>query len=157
MLRHLEHIAKNTIFDVLIHSKPHTQGYRCQNKMQNLDYTIQPGSFNRMNKQESRSSMTGTCSVFWKFFKQPYRKVVHVNGDTVALFFYIQDSTKRWIPWTGTDYKPCGFFDFKNLPNFIKRHIDLDILQDYVNQRAMGNFRKYPFGLHFENGNLVKL
>lgn len=127
------------------------------NKMNNLDYTIQKGQFNPLKKNHVRSTMTGSCSVFWKLFKQSYRKVVHVNGETVALFFYIQDSTKRWIPWTGTDYKPCDFFTFENLPNFIKRHIDAEILQDYANQRAMGNYKKYPFGLQFENGNLVNI
>jgi hypothetical protein len=112
---------------------------------------------NRMDHSHIRSINRLVVSDFWKLHKVPYRKVVHVNGDSAALFFYIQDSTKIWIPWTGTEYKPCEFTTFPKLPNFIKRHIDVDVLQDYANQRAMGNYKKYPVGLHFENGELVQL
>jgi hypothetical protein len=86
---------------------------------------------------------------------KPYRKIVHVNGMTAALFFYIQLSGE-WVPYTGSGYYPCGPADIENLPSFIKRHIDLEKLQDYINQWAMGN-SKYPTGLHFENENTIKL
>ncbi len=105
----------------------------------------------------SRSLGLYAFSDFRRLFQQPYRKVVHVNGETAALFFYIQDSSKRWVPWTGTEYKSCDFFTFEKLPSFIKRHIDPEVLQDYTNQRAMGNYKKYPLGLHFENGELIQL
>ena len=110
-----------------------------------------------MDHNHVRSTNRVIVSDLWRLHKAPYRKVVHVNGDTAALVFYIQDSTGRWLPWTGTEYKPCGFTTFPKLPGFIKRHIDADILQDYANQRAMGNYKKYPMGLHFENGELVQL
>ncbi len=104
-----------------------------------------------------RSTMTGSCSVRGRLLRQPYRKIVHVNGETASLIFFIRDSTKRWIPWTGTDYMPCGFFSFPKLPTFIKRHVDPEILQDYATERAMGNYKKYPFGLYFENGELISM
>lgn len=125
--------------------------------MQNLSYQIQNGQFDKRNKSMSKSTMTGNISCFWKLFKAPYRKIVHVNGDTVAMIFFVEDRPGKWIPWTGTDYKPCGFFDVQNLPNFIKRHIDFDVMQDYANCRAMGNYKKYSFGLYFENGELVQV
>ncbi|HAN19605.1 MAG: hypothetical protein A2X13_14805 [Bacteroidetes bacterium GWC2_33_15] len=83
------------------------------------------------------------------------RKIVHVNGNTASLLFFIMDSTKRWIPLTGTNYMKFNFSTFKNLPEFIKRHIDVDVLQDYTNQKELGNYSKYPFGLYFENQEIV--
>lgn len=118
------------------------------------------GFVNQINPNDHNHVRSTNCLIvsdLWRLRKVPYRKVVHVNGDTTALFFYIQDSTGRWVPWTGTEYKSCDFFTFEKLPSFIKRHIDTEVLQDYANQRAMGNYKKYPMGLHFENGELVQL
>lgn len=85
-----------------------------------------------------------------------YRKIVHVRGSgtSAALFFYIQDSTKKWVPWTGSDYVEFDEFSFDNLPDLIKRHIDVYKLQEMQNAIAMGD-SSYVMGLHFENGEVV--
>jgi hypothetical protein len=86
-------------------------------------------------------------SCFQKLLSSDYRKVCHVNGNTAALFFYIKDSRGKWIPWTGTDYRPLT-----NLPNFIKRHINEEFMREYLDSNE--NRIKNPFGLYFENGKL---
>lgn len=76
-----------------------------------------------------------------------YRKVVHVNGNTAALFFFGQFSDKSWYPMTGSDY-----YSINNLPKFIKRHIDMDIIQKYLIDKS-----QYPHGIMFENKKIVDL
>lgn len=89
--------------------------------------------------------------------KKNYRKIVHINKNKASLIFYIEEEGGKFIPFYGTGYKNCDPFSFRNLPNFIKRHINVDILQDYVNNQAMGNVKKYPYGLYFEEGESVKI
>jgi len=89
-----------------------------------------------------------------KLHREPYRKIVHVIGHSAALLFFIQLSGK-WVPLTGSDY--CHFdFSFNELPNCIKRHIDPDLMQEYMNDWAIGS-QQYPTGIYFENGEIVKL
>lgn len=67
----------------------------------------------------SRSLGLYTFSDLKRLFKQPYRKVLHVNGKNAALIFKIQDSSKQWIPWTGSKYYSLN----ENCPDLIVRHI----------------------------------
>jgi hypothetical protein len=86
-----------------------------------------------------------------------YRKVVHVNQENAALLFLTEEEKGKWITFTSSKYYPCGVLDVNSLPNFIKRHINFDVLQDYANHLAIGDFDKYAEGLYFENGNVAKL
>jgi len=97
----------------------------------------------------------GGVSSLSRIQNKEYRKVVHVNGETASLIFYTKDSKGKWIPWTGSKYYPCDPFELENLPSFIRRHLNLNLMQDYMESQAVGNFSKYPVGLYLENGQLV--
>jgi hypothetical protein len=84
-----------------------------------------------------------------------YRKIVHVHCmNCVSLIFYIQDSSKQWVPWTGTEYINFGF-NIGKLPNFIKRHLNVEKIQELYNREASGE--SFPWGHYFENGKLVTI
>ena len=84
-----------------------------------------------------------------------YRKIVHVhNMHFASLIFYVQDEKGQWVPWTGTTYKNFGF-NIEKLPNFIKRHIDLEKLQELYNRKASGE--SFPYGHYFKNGKLATI
>lgn len=86
-----------------------------------------------------------------------YRKIVHVNGNEIALHFYIKNSEGRWDPMTGTDYIPFDPDHLERIPGFILRHIVKDKIQDYMESRRNHEYQKYSLGLHFENGQLVEI
>ena len=88
--------------------------------------------------------------------RKEYRKIVHVRGDSAALFFFIQQSDGKWIPWTGTEYYPFDVFSFDQLPDIIKRHIDPQALQQRENDLAAGDKRKYALGMYFEDGQYLE-
>ena len=99
---------------------------------------------------------TSNTSEFKKLLENPYRKIVHVNGETAALLFFLEEPQGKLTLWTGSKYIEFDPITFKKLPKFITRHIDLSILQEYVNSIYSG--RRVPSeGLFFEDGNLIKL
>lgn len=106
--------------------------------MKNLDYTIQPGKFDRNNKCQSKGTMTGSTSCIKNLLSHDYTKKIHINGNNAAIFFYAQIG-KEHLPFIGSRY----FILDKNCPNIITRNIQfhkhwgkvsvLSINDDFVN------------------------
>ena len=86
--------------------------------MKNFSYAIQVGSFNKMDKNQSKGTMTRQSSVLSRLFTKAYKKAIHVNGNTACFTFYIKDSNGEYVPWAGSRY-----YTFKNAPNLILRNI----------------------------------
>lgn len=79
---------------------------------------------------------------------KPYRKIVHVNGNTAALFFFAySDVSKEWQPLVGSGY--YSFNVIEDLPRFIRRHIDENNLVSYLQSNEV-------LGPYFENGQKLK-
>ena len=90
-----------------------------------------------------------------RLHKKPYRKSVHAIGQSASLVFFTPGPENKWIPWTASKYYRFDF-SFTGLPNFISRHIDPEIMQDYINDWAAGG-EQYPTGIYFEDGEIAKL
>lgn len=77
--------------------------------------------------------------------KNDYFKQVHVLGDRAYLMLMSTRSSLKGMYITGSlDYK------LDNLPNFIKRHIDFEVLSKQMETK---DFRS--FGAFFRDGKLI--
>lgn len=80
--------------------------------------------------------------------KDSYFKQVHVFNDSAILMLMSTSIEKEGMHITGSlSYK------LDNLPNFIKRHIDFDVLKKAKKENSL-EFR--AFGLIFRDGILIK-
>jgi hypothetical protein len=122
----------------------------------NSRFVIESKATTMYNIPKTREFLNGFSNL--EFIQRyGYRKVVHINKEKAALLFLTEEKAGKWISFTSSRYYPCGVLDINSLPNFIKRHINFDVLQDYANHLAIGDLDKYADGLYFENGITVNL
>jgi hypothetical protein len=78
--------------------------------------------------------------------KENWFKQVHVIKDKAYLMLMSTKTDKKGIYILGSLE-----YNLDNLPNFIKRHIDFDLLE-----KAKGSLDYRAFGMYFRDGKLVK-
>ena len=78
--------------------------------------------------------------------EKEYFKQVHVMGDKAILMLMSTRTDKKGMYMTGSLE-----YSLDNLPNFIKRHIDFDLLEK---SKVTLDYR--AFGMYFRDGKIIK-